>query len=174
MQNELLKCKNEQLESVQSTVQTAVETSVKSELKSYSEAVGTAQKPVAPAFQSVKQAVQQVVREEDRSRNFFVFGLEEENNENTGKVVDAVLESIGEKPRHDSVRIGVLQPTSGSDQSRPRPIKVSVSTAAHVFQVLKAARMLKSIEQYTEVFIHLDRSLKERELRRKGVAGRGS
>ena len=114
------------------------------------------------------------MREEDRSRNFFVFGLEEENHENTGKIVDAVLESIGEKPRHESVRIGVQQPTSGSDQSRPRPIKVSVSTAAHVFQVLKAARMLKSIEQYTEVFIHLDRSLKERELRRKGVAGRGS
>ena len=71
-----------------------VETSAKSELKSYSEAVGTAQKPVAPAFQSVKQAVQQVVPEEDRSRNCFVFGLEEENNENTGKVVDAVLESL--------------------------------------------------------------------------------
>ena len=103
LQNELLKCQNEQLESVQSTVQTAVETLVKSEQKSYCEAVGTAQKPVAPAFQSVKQAVLQVVREEDRIRNIFVFGLEEENNENTGKVVDAVLETIGEKPRHVSV-----------------------------------------------------------------------
>ena len=82
----------------------------------------------------------------------------------------AVLQSIEEKPRHDSDRIGVLQPTSGSDQSRPRPIKVSVSSAAHVFQVLKAARMLKSSEQYSKVFIRPDRSIEERELRRKAVA----
>ena len=57
-------------------------------------------------------------------RNLFVFRLEEENNENTGKVVDAVMESIEETPQHDFVRIGFQQPTSDSDQSCTRPIKV--------------------------------------------------
>ena len=72
--------------------------------------------------------------------------------------------------RHESVRIGVQQPTSGSDQPRPRPIKVRVCSAAHVFQVLKADRMLKSTEQYSKVFVRPDRSIEERELRRKAVA----
>ena len=170
LQEELLKCKNIQLESIQNTVQDAVKTSMQSEIKSYSDVLSkpTSSAPVS-TLKSVKQAVQQVVREEDRSRSFVVFGLKEEKDEDTSRVVDAVLEFIGEKPRQDSVRIGILPSNSGSQQSRPRPIKVSVSSAAHVFQVLKAAKRLKDSELYGSVYICPDRTKHERDIRREAV-----
>ena len=97
------------------------------------------------------------------------FRLEEVENENSGQAIDSVLESIGEKLRHDSVRIRVQQPTSGTDRSRPRPIQVNLSSAAYVFKVNKATRALMSTEHYSNVFIRPDRSIEERKLRRKGV-----
>ena len=74
---------------------------------------------------------------------------------------------LGEKPRHESVRIGVRK-ESPSDQ--PRPVKVSVASSAHVFQILRAARKLKDSERYKKVFISPDRTPEERKIRREAVA----
>ena len=60
---------------------------------------------------------------------------------------------------------------SVSDQpSKPRPVKVSVSSSAHVIEILRAARKLKDSEQYQKVFVAPDRTLEERRSRREVVA----
>ena len=94
LQNELLAAKDEQLDSVPSAVHSAVQLSVKSEIKSYSDAVNSAQKPHVPAIKTLKKVVEQVVQADDRSKNFVVFGLKEETDEDTGKLIDGVLECV--------------------------------------------------------------------------------
>ena len=141
LQNELLVCKDKQLDEVNTAVRSAVQESVKTEIVSYSQAV---QKSVqkTPEMVSVKKAVQQVIKEEDCSKNILIFGLIEEANEDTSKAVDGVLECIGTRPKHEAVRIGVKSPI------KPRPIKVSVRSSAHVLQILRVARNLKDSEKY--------------------------
>ena len=168
LQSELLECKTKQLQSVQSVVQNAVKSSVKSEIKSYSDAVSSVHKANVPVTKSLSQAVRQVVQAEDRSRNFVVFGLKEEPGVDTGKQIDEVLEFLGEKPRHESVRIGTKK-ESDSGRPVPRPVKVSVASSAHVFQILRAAKKLKDSEQFGNVFICPDRTVEERTTRREAV-----
>ena len=165
LQSELLDCKDDQLKSVQSTVSDAVKTSVKSEMKSYSDAVSSAPKPRGPDVKSVKCAVKEVVQAEDRSRNLIVFGMKEEASEDTGEKICEMLEYLGEKPRQESVRIGVLK----SDSNTPRPVKVSLATSAHVVQILRAAKKLKNSEKFGSVFICPDRSPEERKMRHEAV-----
>ncbi len=162
-------CKDKQLEVVQNTVSDAVKSSVKLEMKSYSEVVNSTQTAPVPAVKAIKQAVEEVVQAEDRSKNLMMFGLQEEPNEDTCAAVSGVLEFLGEKPRHESVRIGVKE-ESGTDKSRPRPVKISLSSSAHVIRILRAARNLKNCEQYKMVFICPDRTLQEQKARRDLVA----
>ena len=170
VQNELLICKDKQLERVGSVVENAVQHSVKTEMKSYSDALSQSAQIKAPEMKCLKKAVEQVIKEDDCSRNFLVFGLAEETEEDTPKMVNGLLECVGVKPKHESVRIGV-QRQSGTDQpSKPRPIKVSVSSSAHVIQILRAARKLKNSEHYQHVFIAPDRTVEERKCRRELVA----
>ena len=165
LQNELLVFKDKQLDEVNTAVRSAVQESVKTEIVSYSQAV---QKSVqkTPEMVSVKKAVQQVIKEEDCSKNILIFGLIEEANEDTSKAVDGVLECIGTKPKHEAVRIGV----KSQSPIKPRPIKVSVRSSAHVLQILRVARNLKDSEKYKHVFISPDRSVEERRIRREVVA----
>ncbi len=166
LQSELLQCKDDKLLSVQSTVHDAVEKSVKSEMKSYSAAVGAAQKSPTPALGSLKQVVKQVVQAEDRSRNVVVFGLVEGEAKDTCQQIDELFEYLGEKPRHESVRIGIQR----TPATTPRPVKVTVANSSHVFQLLRAARKLKDCAKYHNVFICPDRTSEERKNRRAAVA----
>ncbi len=164
LQSELLQCKNDQLLSVQSTVQNAVEKSVKSEIKSYSAVVESTQKSSNPAVGPLKQAVKQVVQAEDHSRNVVVFGLIEDKTKDTSQQIDELFEYLEEKPRHESVRIGIKRATS-----TPRPVKVTVANSSHVFQLLRAARKLKDSDKYSNVFVCPDRTSEERKIRRAAV-----
>ena len=157
LQAELLECREKKLESVQSAVCNVVAESVQSEMKSYSAAVTANQK--TPAIKTLTKAIKQAVQEEDRSKNILVFGLPEGANEDTNSVVDKVFECVGEKPRHESVRIG-LKTSSEAVGERHRPIKVRLSDASHVIQILRVARKLKE----TDSFLQID-------LRRKGSSG---
>ena len=71
---------------------------------SYSQAV---QKSIKnnPEIKSVKKAVKQMIKEEDCIKSFLMFGLAEEEKEDTAEVVDDVLECIGIKPKNEAVRI---------------------------------------------------------------------
>ena len=85
LQNELLDCKDVQLDSVNSTVTDAVKTTVQTEMKSYSEAVSGNSGPSArdhvPDVKILRNVVKEVVQTEDRSRNLIVFGVKEEAHE---------------------------------------------------------------------------------------------
>ena len=111
LHNELFDCKDVQLDSVNSTVTDAVKTTVKTEMKSYSEAVSSNSAPTmrahVPDVKTLKNVVKEVVQTEDRSRNLIVFGVEEEAHEDTGNKISEILDYIEEKPRQDSVRIGL-------------------------------------------------------------------
>ena len=65
---------------------------------------------------------------------------------------------MGQKPRHESVRIGVKQDSAGY---RHPPVKVSVTSSAHAAEVLQV--------QFN-VFICPNRALEECQSRRKAVA----
>ena len=163
LQEDLLMCKEEQLKSVRSVVESAVQDSVKTEIQSYSEAV----KKTTPVMtmKSVKTAVKQANVEEDRSRSIMVFGLKEEPNEQLSQKMDNFLLHFGEKPRHESTRIGMK--TKGDN---PRPVKIRLSSSVHVHRILKLAKTLKDSESYSSVFIAPDRTPEERATRRDTVA----
>ena len=101
LQSELLACKNEQLESLQTSVKSSVGESVKAEFQSYSSVLQAncpeSQKPVSSEM--IKKAVKTVVQEEDRNKNLMIFGLSEQDNEELSTVVSEVFSAIGEKPR---------------------------------------------------------------------------
>ena len=140
-----------------------VQETVQTEIKSYSEAV----QKTSPALtlKSVKTAVKQAKAEEDRSRSVIVYGLREEKTENLSSKVDNLLEQFGEKPRHESSRIGTQ-----SDPQKPRPVKIKLPSSASVHSILQAAKTLKQSSDYRSVYIHPDRTPAERASRREAVS----
>ncbi len=76
-QDNILKCRTEQVNSVQATVRT--------ELQSYSNAVMKSCSPNSDNMittEQLKKAVKCAVEEEDRSRNLIIYGLKEQDEEN--------------------------------------------------------------------------------------------
>ena len=112
LQNDLLVCKDKQIENVQVFVQNAVQDSVKTGLKSYCEAVCKSV-PKSTEMKSVKKAVQQVLKEEDCSKNCIIFGLVEEPAEENSSVVSGMMESIRMKPEIQALRLGVQKKRGG-------------------------------------------------------------
>ena len=107
----------------------------------------------------MKKAVQQVIKEEDCSRNFLIFGLAEESKEDTPEVVNGVLECTGIKTKKEAVRIGLRDKATSNEPKKPRPIKISVGSSAQVFKILRMARNLKDSDLYTRVFLAPERFL---------------
>ena len=81
--------------------------------------------------------------------------------------IEEILDFLGEKPKHESVRIG-LKSEKGTD--RPQPVKVSLASATHAQQILRTARRLRGSVQYKAVFICLDRTVEEPKQRRHTVS----
>ena len=163
LQKELLDSKDGQLQSVEKVE--------KSEIRSYSEAVTSANVPKAASVsvKEVQKVVQNVVEADDRSKNIIVFGLKETDNEDINVIINEVLENIGCKPCHESVRIGFKKQTE-ADSNKHRPVKVSVASSAHAIAILRSAKRLKSVERFKNVFISPDRTTEERKSRREAVA----
>ena len=164
LQGELLACKNDQLQCLQTSVKNTVEKSMKAEFITYSAKL---QSPApAIATDTVKSVVKTVVEEEDRSRSLMIFGLAESGKENLNDKVTAVLQDIGEKPRFEACRLGA--PGSSDDTEKVRPVKVTVSSSLIASQILSKSRKLKNSVDHTNVFICPDRSpeqqVKQREL----------
>ena len=86
LQEQLISCKDKQLEGVETVVKSSVESNLKEQFKSYSEAaaenvmVCQSDSLADPAM--LKKVVKSVVHEEDRSRNVVIFGLSEKTGEN--------------------------------------------------------------------------------------------
>ena len=88
VQKELSECKSERLESMEKVVKSSVANSVKEEFKSYSSVVSSSQ-PTVPVI--CPEALKSIVAEEDRSRNFLVFGLLEKEGEGVENGIIEVL-----------------------------------------------------------------------------------
>ena len=106
VQAELSACKTEQLEAMKKAVSSSVADTVKAEFKSYSSVAQSFPGPspvISP--EALTTVVKTVVAEEDRSRNFLIFGLsEDKEDENLEEQVSEVLESIGMNPKVSRLR----------------------------------------------------------------------
>ena len=161
LQAELLEVNSKQLDSVQTAVKTAVQDTVQTEMKTYSQAVAKASPSNSPptfTTENLKKVVQNVVAEEDRSRNVVVFGLTEEAGEKLCDRVSDVFGQINEKPHFEAVRVG----NKTADKARPRPVKVSLGNSWTVHQILIKAKELRLSQNHKTVFISPDRSHEER------------
>jgi hypothetical protein len=165
LQSDLLACKNEQLESLQTSVKSSVGESVKAEFLSYSSALqANSAEPQKPVSTDMIKTVVQTVVQEDRSKNLIIFGLPEQNNEELNKEVCEVLQTIGEKPRIEACRIGRQR-----SEKNIRPVKVTAASSTVISQILAKSRRLRSSEKFKTVFISPDRSPEQRAKQRELV-----
>jgi len=154
LQAELLSSRSEQLDTLQTTVKTSVEDTVKAGFLSYS---AVAQKNTVISPETLKSVAKQLVVEEELSRNIMVFGLSEKDDEDVCDSVGQVFEQLGEKPRLEARRLGIKKRTN----STPRPVKVTLSSAANVQQILGKSRKLRT-SQYDAVYLTPDRTAEQR------------
>lgn len=170
LQSRLIEKQDEQLNSVKSTVEkelktysSVVESTVKSQMETYSSTVA---KSCSSAFapKRLQAAVRKVEDKKERSHNVVIYGLDEHQNEQLQSRVETILVEIGEKPVvKDCCRVG------RNRENAIRPVKFSLSSQAHVAQVLKNARKLRTLDGYSSVYICPDRCLEERKAYKKLV-----
>ena len=159
LQEDLIKIKDEQLASVQSTVReqvASVQTAVKSEISAWSDIV---QKNAAPHITptTLREAVRSFVVEEDRSRNIMIFGKEDSAKEELSRTVTEVFEDMAVKPRLiECRRVGTVK------TGKSRPIKVKLSSSDAVFDVLLNAKVLKTSDRNRLTYVSPDRTEQER------------
>ncbi len=165
LQANLLENKDEQIKSLQSTVQSTVQATVQQEIKTYSEAVHTTGTPPVLCPDSLKNVVKSAIKEEDRSRNVVVFGLTEEEGEKIEEKITDLFSELDEKPRISASRLGKTG-TRSSTPTRPRPVKVSLSSTTAVRQILSKTGKLKSVNRFRAVYVCPDRSIEERTARK--------
>ena len=170
LQEDLLSCQAQKLESVQSTVtstvQEVVHNTVQTEIKSYSEAVaGTISQSHSDQITSekLKKTLQDVVEENDRSKNLMVFGFTEEEEEDLVGRLEEIFDELGEKPHIEACRVG----TKASGKSRP--VKISMSNSVKCQQILAKSWRLKRTVKYKTVYFAPDRSVIQREEHKKLV-----
>ena len=165
LQGELPKCKNDKLLEVSVVVEKAVQQTVKTEIQTYSRAVEESVAVPQVAVNSVQTAIREAAVEEARNRTLMIFGLEEGTGEQLSDQVSNLFEHLGEKPRHESLRLGVK-----CSAGKHRPVKVKLPTPDHANRISKQAKTLKQSSCYSSVFIAPDRTKSEREDRRAAVA----
>ena len=139
-------------------ISSLVKDSVQSSIKLYSEAAGSSSvlsssTVISPG--TLKSVAKQVVVEEELSRNIMVFGLSEEEHEDVCDRVGKVFEQLGEKPRLEARRLG------NNAKANPRPVKVTLTSAATVQQILGKSRKLRT-SQYDSVYLTPDRTAEQR------------
>ena len=78
-----------------------------------------------------------------------IFGIEEDNGEQLSEKVSNFFEYLGEKPRHESLRIGFK-----CDTGKRRPVKVKLPSSDHVHRILKQAKTLKQSSAYSGLGDH--------------------
>ena len=159
-QEQLVKSKNETVETFQSTLQ--------SEMKSYSDVCASnIQSSVSSSLlpQNISNVVKKVVSDEDKRRNIILYGVKEEEGVQPERIVSTILERIGEKPPIiDCVRVG-----SNISDGNPRPIKVTLKNYDAARSVHRKSKQLKEDPTTKRIFIAPDRSREERAERKKLV-----
>ena len=170
LQEQVIDCKDKQLQAVQTTVKSTVEDSVKEQFKSYSDAVQENVMVCKPDSDSLpvgklKDVVREVAHEEDRLRSVIIFGVPEREPANLAKRVEEVFNEMMVGP---SIReISIVGKKSAGTTSRP--IKVKLSSPSVVKTVLGQAKLLRNSDKLKSVFVKPDLSIEERTERRRLV-----
>jgi hypothetical protein len=171
VQNELIACQKTKLSAVTETVQ--------KEIKTFSDAVqkncsSNNTSTFTPA--KLKKVVRSAFTDEERPRNFLIFGAEEdlyyEGSKMTDEdLVEEIFSVVGEKlPVEKCGRIGVRK-TDGMG----RPIKVTLRNNDAVKDVLSGAKALKNIVapaysfKFSKLYLAPDRTDEERKVQKKLV-----
>lgn len=158
-QNEVTRFKKELSETVQDTVESSVK-------KSYSTAVQSQAVNTSVICQeTLKSVAKQVVVEEEISRNVMVFGLAEDETEDLNQKIGEVFEQLEEKPRFEATRLG----KNKSGTEAVRPVKVALTSATIVQQILSKCRKLRLSARHKAVFLSPDRTAEERVKQRELV-----
>ena len=95
VQQELITANEGQLADIRDTVVSSVLDTVKTQFQSHSDAVKGAGNQTGSSLldqNTLKTVVKNVVEEEDRSKNFLIFGLPEDAKEQINSKVNEVLE----------------------------------------------------------------------------------
>ena len=168
LQEQVIDCKDKQLQAVQTTVKTSVQDCVQEQFKSYSDAVQEnvmVCKPESVSPGTLQQVVRSVVQEEDRAKNVIIFGVQEQDQENLKECVMEVFDEMKVRPAiHGEIsRIGKKRA-----ENSVRPIKVKLSSSSTASLVLGQARLLRQSEipRLKSVFVNPDRSEEDRAQRR--------
>jgi hypothetical protein len=163
LQEKVVDCKEKQLEAVQTAVKVTVEDSVKEQFKCYSDVIQENVMVCQPESPSIsptvlKEVVQSVVQQEDRSRNLMVFGITEDEREDLPTRVQEVFQHIGFKPTMEVCRVGKVS----REKKKTRPVKVTLYSSSVASQILSQARRLHKSTDFGSVFVRPDRSEEER------------
>ena len=125
---------------------------------------------ISPA--KIKMAVHSAIREEDRAKNFIIFGAPEELECEEEEMTDLELVqdifgitkcSVDRNSIRKCERVGMKKSADAK-----RPIKVTLKDAESVREVLSKAKSLKSFQtdgynyEYCKLFVSPDRSPEER------------
>ncbi len=164
LQSKLIEKRDEELKLLKDTFQNevkSVQNTVQNELKSYSSALTkTCAGALAP--KKIRAAVKTVADKEDRSRNVIVYGLTESDGEVLESKVLGILDEIGEKPLiKESCRVGFKRPDT------TRPVKFTLNSTDMVSQVLRKAKLLRTKEGYSTIYLCPDRTVDERQAFKK-------
>ena len=159
-QNQLIDAKKKDLASVNEAVKT--------ELKSWADIVKKDNKQNRQlTAKSVKEAVKTVNLEEERSRNFIIYGVKEPEEgtleHNIGfDVAHDTVKSISEIT--DTTEFHIVHTCRVGDKKpgRLRPIKVMLESSLHVESILKIAYKLKTHTEFRTVFLAPDRTPEQR------------
>lgn len=153
LQNEVIQNNSEQLDSVKDTVKT--------EMKTWAGVVSKSCNSIVSATPRViKEAVKSAVGDEDRSRNFMVYGAEEETEEfstSDEEWVSGIFHQIKIKP----VVVGYYR-VGPVKASYNRPIKVKLRTPDTVMEILASAKKMKGDMKFGSIFLAPDRTFEER------------
>lgn len=117
------------------------------------------------------EIVQEINEREKRKRNVLIFGISEEHNSGNQtranqdkQLVNRIFNSISisESENISAIRVGKFDP----NKNVPRPLKVTVSDESVVHDIIHKAKNLRSMNNYKNVNISLDRTPRQIELYR--------
>jgi hypothetical protein len=157
-QKELISLQKEQLGTVRETVKTEIKSTWSDIVKKNSSAT-------ADSVENVKKAIKSVVIENERSRNFIIYGAKDndgelENNEELNEVVSDVFCLLNEHPKPQILSVNRLGKWD-KNPSVTRPIKVTLASSEEVKRLLRSSHRLKS-EGSGHLYLAPDRSREER------------
>ena len=155
----------------------SVRETVKTEMESWTDIVKRNSKPAVQPVQNVKKVVNSVLEENERSKNFVVYGAVTkegygETNEELTDIVEDIFKELNEYPHPQILSLKRLGKIDEKQTESARPIKVTLASAEKVGRILSLAPKLKKsvTTEYKRIYLAPDRSADEMKEHKKLVA----